>query len=507
MTQGLHSLENYPTAIPVTVDKSHIITIGERLYTESIELVRELVNNAYNADATRVDVQINEDEIVIRDNGMRMDLKGLKQYFSIGSNEKKHHPKSSRLRRDRIGQFGIGKFASLTACRQFEVITQKGDFHARVTFDREEWESSSHQWEIPLQILPLDSSLGEGTTVVLRSLVRQFDLEEVRRRLLESVPLKAPDFEVFLNGQKVHPRYYTGHKIPIMEGTPFGPIVGEIIILPLSQVFDEEAGIEIKVKQVTICRESAGLENSRELLERMRGELHADFLPVTSDRTSFIKDSPEYLAFSEKFQKIVAEVKQIFGKLSGRQEKRKASRALNEALDRITSALLKNPELAPFGMLPLGDKEGSGSKGAEESQAAKSISDSEKQKKEKQASKKKKVKVKPLNPDVVIKRFRMGSSKVVCCLDHFGPEGLECQSEGNIIYVNRDHPLYLHAMKSPTTYILHIARLLAQELTLMTHPSTARQAFLRQSRLLKDAFTDLKSSENAFQEKNVAAAN
>jgi|GEM_PF-5354511 len=27
--------------IPVTTDKSHIITIGERLYTEGIEFVRE----------------------------------------------------------------------------------------------------------------------------------------------------------------------------------------------------------------------------------------------------------------------------------------------------------------------------------------------------------------------------------------------------------------------------------------------------------------------------------
>jgi hypothetical protein len=41
--------------IPVTVDKSHIITIGERLYTESIEFVREIVNNAYDADASLVD--------------------------------------------------------------------------------------------------------------------------------------------------------------------------------------------------------------------------------------------------------------------------------------------------------------------------------------------------------------------------------------------------------------------------------------------------------------------
>ncbi len=34
--------------LPVTVDKSHLITIGERLYSESIELIRELANNAYD---------------------------------------------------------------------------------------------------------------------------------------------------------------------------------------------------------------------------------------------------------------------------------------------------------------------------------------------------------------------------------------------------------------------------------------------------------------------------
>lgn len=40
--------------IEVKVDKSHIITIGERLYSESIEFIREIVNNAYDADATLV---------------------------------------------------------------------------------------------------------------------------------------------------------------------------------------------------------------------------------------------------------------------------------------------------------------------------------------------------------------------------------------------------------------------------------------------------------------------
>jgi len=78
--------------LEVTVDKRHIVSIGERLYTESVELLRELVNNAYDADATEVHVEINPDRIVVRDNGTGMDLEGLKQYFIIGSDEKSHNP-------------------------------------------------------------------------------------------------------------------------------------------------------------------------------------------------------------------------------------------------------------------------------------------------------------------------------------------------------------------------------------------------------------------------------
>jgi len=118
--------------LPVTIDKSHIITIGERLYEQSIELVRELVNNAYDADATRVDVTIAPEEITVADNGEGMDLEGLKQYFNVGSDLKLQNPVSPKFGRDRIGQFGIGKFASLAAAAAFEITTQKGDFAAKV---------------------------------------------------------------------------------------------------------------------------------------------------------------------------------------------------------------------------------------------------------------------------------------------------------------------------------------------------------------------------------------
>ncbi len=127
--------------IEVTVDKSHIVIIGERLYGESVELIRELINNAYDADAAEVKVTIGDDEIIVEDNGSGMDLEGLKQYFNIGFILKREQPKSPRFSRDRIGEFGIGKFASLSACSCFEVWTKRGNFQAKVIFDKAEWEN------------------------------------------------------------------------------------------------------------------------------------------------------------------------------------------------------------------------------------------------------------------------------------------------------------------------------------------------------------------------------
>ena len=184
--------------LEVTVDKRHIVTIGERLYTESVELLRELANNAYDADATRVYVDISSDKVEIRDNGTGMDLEGLKQYFVIGSDEKVVHSRSPRFGRPRIGQFGIGKFASLAAAARFAVVTQNKEFAARVVFDKRTWEESKDTWHLPLEILEPDLERGDGTTVILTHLSKSFDLEDVEKKLIEGVPLKAPHFEVYL---------------------------------------------------------------------------------------------------------------------------------------------------------------------------------------------------------------------------------------------------------------------------------------------------------------------
>ncbi len=487
--------------IPVTVDKSHIITIGERLYTESIEFIRELVNNAYDADATEVRITVKRDSVEIEDNGTGMDREGLVQYFNIGSQYKLRESKSPIFKRDRIGQFGIGKFATLAACQRFEVLTRKGDFVGRVVFDKDEWEKNPSEWRLPLEVLPLDARRYDGTTVRLLGLQREFRLEDIETKIIEGTPLKAPNFRVILNGHTIKPRSLSGHTIPVLEGTPFGPVTGEIIILPETAASTENMGIEVKVKQVTVTREFFGMETWGKAMARVRGEVNADFLPVTSDRTGFIRDSEEFRAFLTAMEKVMAEVKTVLHRLTLRKEGKKVSKALNEALKRVYRALAKNPDLSPFGAIPIaGDEEGIGGGGVvtekREGDGREEVKPLNPEIKngvlppQKKSRKRRNPLVKKITPNAVVKKVRFGQTGVTCCVDSFGENAPEVFSEDTTIYINKDHPLYKKESKRIETHVLNLARLITQEIALMHASRNPRQAFQRQSKLLKDALVD-----------------
>lgn len=483
--------------IPITIDKSHIITIGERLYAESIEFVRELINNAYDADATLVEVIVAEDRIEIRDNGAGMDIEGLKQYFNIGSQQKLYAPRSPIYGRDRIGQFGIGKFASLSACRRFEVITKKDDFVGRVTFDKEQWEKTGDVWQLPLDMLPVDFRKQNGTTVILMGLDRRFEPGDIEEKIIEGTPIKAPHFRVRLNNHTVTPRSLRGHRIPFLEGTSFGPISGEIVILPETASTASDLGIEVKVKQVTIRRELFGMETWGKAMARVRGEVNADFLPITSDRTGFLKDSNEYQEFLAVMRKVMESVRVSLQKLTVKKEGKRISRALKEALQKIYKALAANPDLSPFGAIPIGDEAKGIGSAAEVSREKEGVTETEVEAKEKpkvpEGKRKKKPKVKMLTPNAIIKRIKFGETGVSCIVDSFGEDGPEVFSEETTIYLNRDHPLYKRESARVDTHILNLARLITQEISLMKDPKNPRQAFERQSKLLRDAFIEKSS--------------
>ncbi|RLB17605.1 MAG: ATP-binding protein [Deltaproteobacteria bacterium] len=503
-------MKDETSSLEVTVDKSHIIAIGERLYEQSIELIRELVNNAYDADATRVDVTTSENEIVVADNGEGMDLEGLRQYFSVGSNEKLVNPKSPRFGRDRIGQFGIGKFASLAAASRFELVTQKGTFAARVIFDKTQWMEGGESWKIPLRLMDPDRKKGDGTTVRLVDLKKSFRPEDLEQKIAEGVPIRARDFSVYVNGYRVTARNLTGNRIPVLHGTKYGIIHGEVVIIPAYRASKDDMGIEIKVKGVTVRRELFDMASWGKAATRIRGEINADFLPLTSDRSGFIEDSSEYKAFLNSMERTIAEVRRAYNQLASARENRKVSRAVKEALQRIHRALVMNPEFSPFGVVPLAEKgvKGVGETGVEGKKTKEQAGeikvediegealqeslegDAEQEPDGKKPTKEKKPALRIATPNAVVRRLKFGAAGVTCCLDHLGENGPECMTEGTIIYINRDHPLYKREARKKEAHILNIARLITQEISLMKNPENPREAFDRQSILLRDAFEE-----------------
>lgn len=493
------------TTLEITVHKSHLVTIGERLYSEGFELLRELVNNAYDADATEVHVTIMPDEVTVEDNGSGMDLEGLRQYFNIGSPHKRMRRTSPRFGRDRIGEFGIGKFASLSAARYFEVSTKQGAFQATVIFDKAVWEKAGTSWALPLRRETADPQRPEGTRVILRQLTKHFDVAEVEERLIETIPIRAPDFSVFLNGKLLAARPVPGQRLPFLEGTPYGMVHGEIIVVPTSHASMVEAGIACKVKQVLVRREFFSIASWGALAARIVGEAHADFLPLTSDRNDFIRDGAEYRAFQAVMEVVIARLRPEVDRLVDLKESRRSGQILYDVLERLKEALLRNPACCPETLLPLAQEAApygqpgavpqARERAAAPEQTSSTASSAPPTPKRPRA---RRPQVKALTPSAVIRRLKLGHQGLSCCIDHFGNEAPECHTEGGVVYLNRDHPLHRQFAKDRRAYLLYLARLLTQEIALMKQPRSPRQAFERQSRLLRDAFCDMEDGASAM---------
>ena len=341
--------------------------------------------------------------------------------------------------------------------------------------------------------------MGNGTEVILSELTKSVALEDAEEKIREGVPLKAPDFSVFLNGRKVTPQSYTGQKIPVLEGCRFGPVSGEIIITPKTMASTKDLGVEIKVKGATVKRELFGLETWGKAVARIKGEIQANFLPITSDRSNFVTDSDEYQAFLKIMEKVIGIIKKKLGKEADRRDDVRAGRAVKDALLRVHRALALNPDFSPFGPIPFGDEKGIGGaaspgKGRKSKEENVSLEEAATTPSEPTKKKRRNPLVKKITPNAIVKRIKMGEHSVSVCLDFFGENGPECFSEGNVVYINRDHPLFRRESRKTATYTMYIARLLTQELSLMKETKSPRLAFQRQSKLLKDAFSDFEES-------------
>lgn len=100
------------------VDARHIGQLGRQLVADRVTALSELIKNAYDADATEVEVVFGQDAgkpggtLEIRDNGHGMTLSDVSEkWMRISTDYKESNSVSPHYQRNRAGRKGIGRFA------------------------------------------------------------------------------------------------------------------------------------------------------------------------------------------------------------------------------------------------------------------------------------------------------------------------------------------------------------------------------------------------------------
>jgi hypothetical protein len=109
----------------LTVDKRIVRLLSASTYETFPDAIREMVSNAYDADATEVKINIDfkQDFIRIEDNGNGMTPAEFDFFLRIAGQKRDKKRISSEFGRKQIGQFGIGFLAIFPFGKQVEVTS------------------------------------------------------------------------------------------------------------------------------------------------------------------------------------------------------------------------------------------------------------------------------------------------------------------------------------------------------------------------------------------------
>ncbi|RZJ86535.1 MAG: ATP-binding protein, partial [Chryseobacterium sp.] len=184
------------------VDAGLIERLGRELVGREETAVSELIKNAYDADATTVDLIFINSHLVkgtleITDNGLGMNLQQIKKGFmTISSTDKVHNPRSERYNRSKAGKKGIGRFATQRLGDKVTIITQKlEDSQAiKLTID---WELYNVDQDISFVRNPIEfieKTRPEGTTLIIEGLREVWTGSAIKRVYRYVSELFQPDY-------------------------------------------------------------------------------------------------------------------------------------------------------------------------------------------------------------------------------------------------------------------------------------------------------------------------
>lgn len=292
------------------VHPSFFKEFATKTWVSPAEVVKELVENAFDEDATKVLITIlNGDSVCIEDDA-GMDQEGVQKFLLLGSPHKRIDTISPKFKRVRTGRYGTGRLSFLTSFEKMKIRTRQGTFDKSLLIDSNSLDKlfTGNSELKELRESPLKRN---GTELTISGSKVQIDEPRLIKEIRKLAVLRHPLFEVsikradrfrewdFSSAEPIKAPDIQGHRIPVTLDD--GKITGEIAIArrPLS---DDERGIAIMIGNHIVLRTSFGFDSK---LSRVTGYVRCDNLTSRfADKSAIIEDE-EYERFNKQMKILV----------------------------------------------------------------------------------------------------------------------------------------------------------------------------------------------------------
>lgn len=271
---------------------SRLATLLSQEYSSSERALKELIDNAWDADAERVAITLPKPlsgaPIVIQDDGTGMTEEELRRhYLSIASDRRSRRgERTVGKNRSVKGRKGIGKFAGLMAAASMTVETRARGRLCRITLRLEDLSQVEdiEQLNIRLVTEPCNPEL-HGTTITLSDLNQGLaypDANHLRQVLLQDYG-REDDFSIAIDGKRLDVDDVSGSYSALKHDLPTAGTVKLRFVISDGKRGLRQPGITLRVDGKAVGRPGFfGLDQRDDfppkLLRKLFGEIEADGL-------------------------------------------------------------------------------------------------------------------------------------------------------------------------------------------------------------------------------------
>lgn len=201
----------------MTISLNALEHLGINLYSNIPAVLSEVVANAWDADARKVQVTIDKvaETITIEDDGTGMDRDGvIDRFLTVGFKRRDELGDVTALGRKPMGRKGIGKLSIFSIAQVADIFTTLNGEHTAFRMDREVIRKAiagkGENTYKPDELTHWPADLKAGTRIVLSKISKSLSgmtVEGLKRRVARRFSVIGPknDFIVSIDGHEVGP--------------------------------------------------------------------------------------------------------------------------------------------------------------------------------------------------------------------------------------------------------------------------------------------------------------